>query len=128
MLGENFSRVSEEVIKQNQEIHSFRSDTILAVAQMITCEVMELNEAIQEAFLTDDLTSVASEAGDCLYLLMRLFEMLGLDERAVEMKIKRNYLKYYGFDTKEQACSEWKESDGDKRFFELYLDKFAKED
>lgn len=121
----NLERVSKLVLEQNKEITLFSDDTILAVAQMVLCEAFELVEAIENAFLTDDLTSVASEAGDCLYLLFRLFKLIGIDEQAVEMKIKRNYLKYYGFETKEQAISEWKLNGGDKRFFEMYLDKFS---
>jgi hypothetical protein len=55
-------------------------------------------------------------------VLIRLFDLLGIDERAVEMKIKRNYLKYYGFESREQALSEWKACGGDKRYFEHYLE------
>lgn len=121
----NLEKISCAVIKQNELIGSFRDDTALSVAQMVLCEAFELVEAIENAFLTDDLTSVASEAGDCLYLLLRLFKLLGLDEKAVEMKIKRNYLKYYGFEDKEEAIRQWKLQGGDKRFFEMYLDKFS---
>lgn len=122
----NLEKVSREVLQQNKEIDLFRDDDVLSVAQMILNEAQELVEATETAFLTDDLTSVASEAGDCLYLLLRLFKLLGLDEKAVEMKIKRNYLKYYGFEDKEEAIRQWKLQGGDKRFFEMYLDKFIK--
>lgn len=121
----NLEKVSREVLQQNEEIDLFRDDTILAVAQMVFCESVELLEAIKNAFLTDDLTAVVSEASDCLYLLLRLFNLLEIDERAVEIKIKRNYLKYYGYETKEQAIEEWKANGGDERFFEMYIDKFS---
>lgn len=119
----NLEKVSREVLQQNEEIELFRDDDVLSITQMILDEAHELVEATETAFLTDDLTAVVSEAGDCLYLLIRLFDVLGIDERAVEMKIKRNTLKYIGFESREQAVREWKESGGDHRFFEE-IDKF----
>lgn len=113
--------IFNQVLEQNKEIHLFRDDDVLGIAQMVLCKAQELNEAVNEAFVTDDLTSVVSEAADCFYLLIRLFNLLGIDEKAIEMKIYRNYLKYMGFDSREQAISEWKASGGDKRFFEHYL-------
>lgn len=121
----NLEKVSREVLQQNEEIDLFRDDDVLSITQMILDEAHELVEATETAFLTDDLTAVASEAGDCLYLLIRLFDMLGIDERAVELKKTRNTLKYMGFQSKEQAISEWKQMGGDKRYFEE-IDKFIK--
>lgn len=123
----NLEKARLQVIQQNEEIHLFRDDTILAVAQMINCESQELLRAIELGFLTDDATAIISEASDCLYLLFRLFELLEIDERAIEMKVKRNYLKYYGFENKEEAIRQWKLQGGDKRFFEMYLDKLAED-
>ncbi len=121
----NLEKVSREVLQQNEEIELFRDDDVLSITQMILNEAQELVEATETAFLTDDLTAVVSESADCLYLLIRLFDLLGIDERAVEIKVKRNMLKYYGFDSKEQAISEWKQMGGDKRYFEE-IDKFIK--
>jgi len=121
----NLEKISEQILEQNKEIKLFNGDDIYSVVQMIICEAQELVEATENAFLTDDLTAVASEAADCLYLLIRLFDLLGIDERAVEMKYKRNIVKYAGFESKEQAISEWKANGGDKRFFELAIDKFG---
>ena len=123
----NLEKARLQVIEQNEEIQTFRDDTILAVAQMINCESQELLNAIELGFLTDDATAIISEASDCLYLLFRLFHLLDIDERAIEMKIKRNYLKYMGFDNKEQAISEWKANGGDQRYYDLYLDKLAED-
>jgi len=39
------------------------------------------------------------------------------------MKVKRNYLKYSGKESREQAIKEWKEKGGDKAFFESLLTK-----
>jgi len=119
----NLEKISREVLAQNKEIALFRDDDIYSIVQMIVCEASELLEATENAFLTDDLTSVASEAGDCFYLLIRLFDALGIDERAVEIKKDRNYLKYAGKTSREQAIKEWKEKGGDKAFFESLLTK-----
>jgi NTP pyrophosphatase (non-canonical NTP hydrolase) len=120
----NLEKISEAVIKQNQEIHFFRDDTALSVAQMIVCEAQELVEAIETGYLTDDVTSVALEAADTMYLLIRLFDLLGIDEKAIEIKVARNYEKYSGFNSHSEAREEWKKRGGDK----VWFDKFIKED
>jgi len=116
----NLERVSREVIKQNEEIDLFCDDDILSVAQMILDEAHELVEATENAFLTDDLTAVALECADVMYLLIRLFDMLGIDERAVDIKVSRNTEKYSGFTDKDVAKEAWKKRGGDK----VWLDKF----
>ena len=121
----NLERVSREVIKQNEEIDLFKDDDVLSVAQMILDEAHELVEATENAFLTDDLTSVVSESADCLYLLIRLFDLLGIDERAVKMKKTRNDKKYRNYKSKEEAVLDWKNKGGDQRFFEMYIDTFS---
>lgn len=118
----NIERISEEIIKQNKEIELFEDDTILSVAQMILNEALELVEAVEIGFVTDDLTSVALECADVLYLLIRVFDMLGIDERVVEIKIKRNYEKFAGQIDKEEARRKWKEKGGDEVFMEKYID------
>jgi hypothetical protein len=90
---------------------------------MVICESQELLEATENAFLTDDLTAVVSEASDCLYVLIRLFDLLGIDERAVEIKMVRNRHKYFGKESREQAISDWKEGGGDRAYFEN-IDKY----
>lgn len=117
----NLEKVSREVLQQNEEIELFRDDDVLSITQMILDEAHELVEATETAFLTDDLTAVVSEAGDCLYLLIRLFDMLGIDERAVEMKKTRNDKKYRNYKSKEEAVLDWKNKGGDAVFFEDYL-------
>jgi len=123
----NLEKISEAVLKQNKEIHLFRDDDILSVAQMILCEAQELVEATENGFLTDDLTAIASEASDTLYLLIRLFDLLGIDGRALDIKVERNYQKYFGQKSNEEARENWKANGGDKVFFELYVDKLAKD-
>lgn len=117
----NLEKVSREVLQQNEEIELFRDDDVLSVTQMILDEAHELVEATETAFLTDDLTAVASECGDVMYLLIRLFDILGIDERAVEMKKTRNDKKYRNYKSKEEAVLDWKNKGGDAVFFEDYL-------
>jgi phosphoribosyl-ATP pyrophosphohydrolase len=117
----NLERVIPEILKQNQEIELFNNDDILAIAQMILCEAQELLEATENAFLTDDLTSLALECADVIYLLIRLFDKLGIDERAVEMKIDRNYQKYKNQNSVSEARENWKANGGDKVFIENLL-------
>jgi phosphoribosyl-ATP pyrophosphohydrolase len=123
----NLERIAPQVVEQNKEIELFNDDTALSVAQMIVCEALELVESIENAYLTDDLTLVAGEAGDCLYLLIRLFDLIGLDEKAVEMKLERNWEKYFGQLSRDEARAKWKEMGGDCKFFEDYLNKLAKD-
>ena len=119
----NIEKISEQVLAQNKEIELFNDDDIYSIAQMILDEAQELIEATENGFLTDDLTAVASECADVMYLLIRLFDILGIDERAIEIKKDRNYLKYAGKTSREQAIKEWKEKGGDKAFFESLLTK-----
>ena len=46
--------------------------------------------------------------------------MLGIDERAVDIKVSRNTEKYSGFTNKDVAKKEWKKRGGDR----VWLDKF----
>jgi NTP pyrophosphatase (non-canonical NTP hydrolase) len=117
----NLEKLSERVIKQNQEIELFNHDTILSIAQMILCEAQELVEATENGFLTDDLTAVISESSDCLYLLIRLFDLLGIDGKAIDIKIERNYQKYFNQNSTDEARENWKAKGGDKVFFESLL-------
>ena len=111
------------MLAQNKEIELFNDDDIYSIVQMILDEAQELAEATENAFLTDDLTAVALEAADVTYLLIRLFDKLGIDEKAVEIKIDRNYQKYSGFTDKDVAKEAWKKRGGDK----VWLDKFIED-
>lgn len=117
----NLERVSKLVLEQNKEITLFSDDDILSVAQMILCEAQELVEATKNGFLTDDLTATVSEASDCLYLLIRLFDLLGIDGKAIDIKIARNYQKYFNQNSVSEARDNWKANGGDKVFFESLL-------
>lgn len=118
----NLERISKEIIKQNEEIELFRDDDVAGLVQMILCEVYELAEAVEIGFITDDLTNISLEVADVQYLLIRLFDMLGIDERVVDIKIKRNYEKFSGYTDKQQARDDWAKQGGDKAFMERYID------
>ena len=111
------------VLKQNEEIEIFSNDDPLKIAQMILNESQELVEAVEMAFLNDDLTEVASECADVLYLLIRMFNLIGLDEKAIHIKIDRNYDKYLGQPDSKTAKEEWAKKGGDRVWFDNYLDK-----
>jgi len=119
----NIEKISEQVLAQNKEIELFNDDDIYSIVQMILDEAQELVEATENGFLTDDLTAVASECADVAYLLIRLFNELGIDERAVDIKVKRNTEKYSGFTDKDVAKEAWKKRGGDKVWFESLLTK-----
>lgn len=102
------------------------------VAAMITGEANELSQAIQEALVTGDVFSVASEIGDVLYVTLRLCDELGIDPaQALDLKIKRNAMKYpdaimsdgYNYQEATQLSKEmWKAMGGDERFSHAYLE------
>lgn len=116
--------ISQKIIAQNEEIELFRSSSPLSVARMLYDEALELVEATETAFLTDDLTSVASEVADVFYLLVRFAELLGLDiVEATEIKIKRNELKYKGQESVVLAREKWEEQGGDRLFFDKLIDE-----
>lgn len=109
----------DKVTRQNEEVAIFSQNDPTIVAQLIYEEALELVEATKEAYVTDDLTSIIGEVADVYYLLIRYATMLGIDlEDAVEMKIKRNQLKYGGQTDKKEARRLWEENGGDKSFFE----------
>lgn len=116
--------ISQKIIAQNEEIELFRNSNPLSVAKMLYDEALELVEATETAFLTDDLTSIASEVADVFYLLVRFSELLGLDiVEATEIKIKRNLLKYGGQTSVPLARENWESKGGDRLFFDKLLDE-----
>jgi NTP pyrophosphatase (non-canonical NTP hydrolase) len=110
-------------------------DTPEALASMLEDESKELAQSIQEAFVTSDVFSVASEIGDIQYLLLRLGSMLGIDPiEAGNMKLIRNSYKYpdhlasNGRDLQPARTvmkESWNGFGGDKRFSHIYLDLLA---
>ena len=114
--------IEQRIIAQNEAIECFGGDTPYLVTKMLFDEAQELLEAVETAFVTDDLTAIASELSDVYYLLVRLSDLLGIDFReAVEIKLSRNELKYKGFADQEKAREVWKQLGGDAPFFEEYV-------
>lgn len=111
--------LEQQIVKQNEEITIFKNNTPNDIARMLLEESIELQEAVRDAYLTDDATSIISEVGDLYYLLIRFSNMLGISmEDALEVKIRRNELKYKGQTDSKEARKLWEEQGGDKRFFD----------
>lgn len=121
--------LTDEVAKQNQEIPLFReTDSPHFVAQMIVEEAQELLKETEMAFLTDDLTQLAGEIGDVLYLALKMCDTLGLNaDEIIRMKKKRNSEKYNGHTNQAVAKEEWKQKGGDEVWYRAYLDYLAHE-
>lgn len=121
---------------ENRRLWS-ENDTPENVAAYITEEAQELEEAIQEAMITGDVFSVASELGDLFYLVEKLGQMLGIDpEQAAHMKVIRNSLKYpdhimsngRSYPEAVRTSKEvWSAMGGDSAFSHVYLDYLAHE-
>lgn len=122
-MKENIRLLTQEVTKQNDEIPLFReTDDPLNTARMIVEEAQELVDEINEAYLTDDLTQVAGEIGDVLYLALKLCGSLGLNaDEVIRMKIDRNRDKYGGQTERDMAKREWEEKGGDQLWYQQYL-------
>lgn len=105
------------------------------LASMILEESQELADGIQEAMVTDEVWTVASEIGDIGYLLLKLCDQLGIDlNTAIEAKISRNSLKYpdhimsNGRDyasARKVSKEAWEAMGGDSAFSHVYLDVLA---
>jgi NTP pyrophosphatase (non-canonical NTP hydrolase) len=122
----DFESVREIVLQQNEENKVFSNNNPMEVALMVQEEASELVSELENAFLTDDLTSVAGEIGDLFYLLIRLGDLLGIALlNTVVMKVKRNVFKYRHQQSVNVAKIEWAENGGDKWFYQEYLDNLA---
>lgn len=135
------SRMKETTLYIAQQNENRRlwseNDTPENVAAYITEEAQELEEAIQEAMITGDVFSVASELGDLFYLVEKLGQMLGIDpEQAAHIKVIRNSLKYpdhimsNGLSYPEAVRTSkevWSSFGGDSAFSHVYLDYLAHE-
>lgn len=101
------------------------NNTPEATARMIVAEAQELVAAVDEAMVTDEVWTIASELADVLYLTLYLCEKCGLDAfEVLEMKIDRNEKKYPAdrlqageySEIIKQLKSEWKEKGGDQKW------------
>jgi NTP pyrophosphatase (non-canonical NTP hydrolase) len=113
-------------------------DTPEVLIDMLGEETEELKIAVQEAMITGDVFSVASEIGDIQYLLLKLGEMIDIDPlQAAEMKLVRNSYKYSDHissngrtqETARQVIKDtWKGLGGDYSFSHVYLNYLAEDD
>ena len=123
MSQENIRLLTQSVAEQNEAVPLFReTDDAFHIADMIVEEARELVDELEAASITDDLTQVAGEVGDVLYLALKMCHTLGLNpDEVVQMKIKRNAEKYGGQSERDVAKSEWREKGGDAIFYQQYL-------
>jgi NTP pyrophosphatase (non-canonical NTP hydrolase) len=130
--------INRYILEQNEKRALWGEyDTPDKLAQMLVEESKELFQAIQEAYITGDVFSVASEIGDLRYLLEKLADMVGIDTaEAAEMKIWRNSEKFpdhlmsNGRGIKEAValCRVlWESKGGDATWSHSYLDYLAQD-
>lgn len=123
MSAENIRELTKKIAGQNDAIPLFKkTDDAFNMADMIVEEAQELVEELEAASITDDLTQVAGEVGDVLYLALKMCHTLGLNpDEVVEMKLKRNAEKYGGQSDRDTAKKEWADKGGDAIFYQRYL-------
>lgn len=134
----NYTELTGYIRQQtgNRELWQ-QTDSPERIAGYLAAETAELQEAIQEAYITGDVYSVASEIGDLQYLLIRLGELLGIDPvQAAEVKLARNSYKYAdhiasngrNYEEAAQVIRQvWQALGGDQKFSHIYLDLLAAE-
>ena len=111
--------IRREIEIQNRETPLFTEDTPESVARMIAEEAEELKHELAEAMVTADLSKVAGEMGDVLYLLIKLEQLTGIDIiKAAKFKIDRNEAKYGGATDRREARDAWEQSGGDNAWME----------
>lgn len=123
MSKESIRVLTQEVIEQNNAIPLFReTDNPFFIADMIVEEAQELVDELRSASITDDLTQVAGEIGDVLYLALKMCDSVGLNpDEIIRMKIARNAEKYGGHNNSAVAKKEWSERGGDAIWYQKYL-------
>lgn len=123
MIERDIRKLVEKVDNQKEQIPLFRkTDDAFQIADMIAEEAQELVDELESASVTDDLTQVAGEVGDVLYLALKMCNTLGLNpDDVIRMKIARNEDKYGQQSERDVAKREWKEKGGDRAWYEEYL-------
>ena len=132
----NMKETTVYVRNQNENRKLWESDnTPENVAKYLVAEAVELEEAIQEAMVTGDVFTVASEIGDIGGLLLKLCDLLEMDlETAIRMKLMRNQMKYGDYtmsngrnydEASKVSKDAWKSIGGDSAFSPVYLDYLA---
>jgi len=114
-----FNKVELLVKRQNEHITIFNNGTAEQYANFLQEEIDELKEVIEKKEF--EQIELESEIGDVLYLLIRLSQITGVDLiEAVLSKVARNFKKYKGKETREQARQDWGDKDHE------YLDTWVK--
>lgn len=134
-----YNELAGHIRQQNQNRELWvKNDSPEQLAEYLAQEVEELKKAIQEAYITGDVYSVASEIGDLQYLIIRLGELIGIDPiQAAEVKLIRNSYKYADHiasngESYDEAIATirqvWQALGGDQQFSHTYLDYLAKDE
>ena len=126
----DFEKVSNCVIKQNEQIEIFNSTTPEQLFSYLFEEMDELREVLEKSKFGS--IELESEISDVFYLLIRLANHCGIDiMEGVLSKIARNNRKYKPFKTREEAKANWSH-DKDHEFLsdwvKCYREKQAKLD
>ena len=126
----DFEKVSNCVIKQNEQIEIFNSTTPEQLFSYLFEEMDELREVLEKSEFGS--IELESEISDVFYLLIRLANHCGIDiMEGVLSKIARNNRKYKPFKTREEAKANWSH-DKDHKFLsdwvKTYREKQAKLD
>ena len=126
----DFEKVSNCVIKQNEQIEIFNSTTPEQLFSYLFEEMDELREVLEKSKFGS--IELESEISDVFYLLIRLANHCGIDiMEGVLSKIARNNRKYKPFKTREEAKANWSH-DKDHEFLsswvKVYREKQAKVD
>jgi len=126
-MERDIRKLTSAVVEQDQSIPYFKeTNTPERIADMLVEEATELVSELKTAFITDDLTQVAGELGDVIYLALKMADTLGLNaDEVVQMKILRNKFKYANAINGEEAKRRWVEQGGDEIWYQLYLESIA---
>lgn len=111
-------------------------DTPEGLVQALLAEVYELQDQVQETYITGEITPLALEIADVLNFTIRLCIFCGLKpEDILAMKNDRNARKYPDVlmmpngRTKEEAVKaakkSWDSMGGDKQWSHAYLDELS---
>jgi len=126
----DFEKVSNCVIKQNEQIEIFNSTTPEQLFSYLFEEMDELREVLEKSKFGS--IELESEISDVFYLLIRLANHCGIDiMEGVLSKIARNNRKYKPFKTREEAKANWshnKDHEFLSDWVKTYRDKQAKLD
>lgn len=132
----SFEQLRQTIIEHQAERTIFKDELPEQTIKKLIEEVLELQEAIQEAQIGGSITNVANELGDVFIVLLTLADKLGIDILdAGLMKQMRNEFKgtktilNNGYEQPYAVNSEvYEVMGGDRAFYYAYLMFLAEDD